>query len=143
MRHLESVEDLGGGRSRWVAAGPAGMRVEWEAEIINDVPNETIAWRSVEGSQIDNAGAVRFQPAPGDRGTEIRVTLEYNPPFGKPGALIAKLFGEEPQVQIDEDLRRFKQLIEAGEFPTIEGQPTGKSPRPQESLASAILRPSR
>lgn len=143
MRHLESVSDLGNGRSHWVAIGPAGVRVEWDAEIINDVKDQSISWKSIEGSQIENAGTVRFQPAPGDRGTEVRVTLEYNPPFGKPGALIAKLFGAEPESQIDEDLRRFKTLIEAGEIPTVEGQPTGKSPRPQEPLAVALAHPSR
>jgi len=143
MSHLKSVTDLGGGRSHWVATAPAGRTVEWDAEIINDVPNETIAWQSTEGSEIENAGAVRFHPAPGKRGTELHVTLEYNPPGGKAGALIAKLFGEEPEQQIDADLRRFKQMMEAGEAPTIQGQPTGKSPASQESDLTALLHPSR
>jgi uncharacterized membrane protein len=143
MSHLTSVVDLGGGRSHWVARGPAGRSVEWDAEIINDVPNETIAWQSIEGSEIENAGAVRFQAAPGKRGTELHVTLEYNPPGGKAGAFIARMFGEEPKQQVDQDLRRFKQMMEAGEAPTTEGQPTGKSPGRQESDLMAALHPSR
>jgi uncharacterized membrane protein len=143
MTHVKSVTDMGGGRSHWVAAAPAGKTVEWDAEIINDVPDQTIAWQSVEGSDIENAGAVRFQKAPGDRGTELRVTLEYNPPGGKAGALIAKMFGEEPEQQIDADLRRFKEMMEAGEVPTVQGQPTGKSPHRQESDLMAALHPSR
>lgn len=143
MSHVKSVTLLGGGRSHWVAEAPMGKTVEWDAEIINDVPNETIAWQSVEGSDVENAGAVRFQKAPGGRGTELHVTLEYNPPGGKAGALIAKMFGEEPEMQIDADLRRFKEMIEAGEAPTTEGQPTGKSPHRQESDLVAALHSSR
>jgi uncharacterized membrane protein len=143
MTHVKSVTDLGGGRTHWVASAPAGRTVEWEAEIINDVPNQIIAWQSLEGSDIENAGSVRFQPAPGGRGTELQVTLEYNPPGGTAGALIAKMFGQEPNQQVDADLRRFKQLMEAGEAPTTEGQPTGKSPGRQESDLVAALHPSR
>jgi uncharacterized membrane protein len=115
MRHLESVEDLGDGRSHWVAKGPAGMTVEWDATIIADVPGETITWRSLENSDVDNAGAVRFERAPGGRGTIVRVNLEYNPIGGVIGATVAKLFGEEPSQQLDDDLRRFKQVLEVGE----------------------------
>ena len=115
MRHLESVEDLGNGRSRWKAKGPAGMEVEWEATIIADVPNEVITWRSLDNSDVDNAGAVRFERAPGNRGTIIKVNIEYNPIAGPLGAAVAKLFGEEPQQQLDDDLRRFKQVMEVGE----------------------------
>jgi uncharacterized membrane protein len=115
MKHLESVNDLGNGRSHWVAKGPAGMSVEWDATIIADVPNEVITWRSLEGSDVDNAGAVRFQAAPGGRGTIVKVNIQYNPPAGVIGATIAKLFGEEPEQQLDDDLRRFKQVMEVGE----------------------------
>jgi uncharacterized membrane protein len=115
MRHLESVEDLGDGRSRWMAKGPAGMTVEWDATIVADVPGETITWRSLENSDVDNAGAVRFERAPGGRGTIIRVNLQYNPIGGVIGATVAKLFGEEPEQQLDDDLRRFKQVLEVGE----------------------------
>ena len=115
MRHLESVEDLGDGRSHWTAKGPAGMSVEWDATIIADVPGEVITWRSLENSDVDNAGAVRFQRAPGGRGTIVKVNLQYNPIGGVVGSAVAKLFGEEPEQQLDDDLRRFKQVMEVGE----------------------------
>ena len=116
MRHLESVTDIGGERSHWVAKAPAGKEVQWEAEITEDVPNERISWRSVEGSEVYNAGTVRFQPAPGGRGTEVRVEMEYDPPFGKLGSKVAMLFREEPGQQIQDDLRHFKQVMEVGEI---------------------------
>jgi uncharacterized membrane protein len=115
MRHLDSVIDLGDGRSRWKAKGPAGMEVEWDATIIADVPNEVITWRSLEGSDVDNAGAVRFERATGGRGTIIKVNIQYNPIGGVLGAAVAKLFGEEPEQQLNDDLRRFKQVLEVGE----------------------------
>jgi uncharacterized membrane protein len=115
MRHLEAVTDLGDGRSHWKAKGPAGMDVEWDATIIADVPGEVITWRSLEGSDVDNAGAVRFERAAGGRGTIVKVNIEYNPIGGVIGAAVAKLFGEEPEQQLDDDLRRFKQVMEVGE----------------------------
>lgn len=115
MRHLESVTDLGEGRSRWKAKGPAGMEVEWDATIIADVPGEVITWRSLENADVDNAGAVRFERAAGGRGTVVKVNLEYNPVGGVIGSTVAKLFGEEPEQQLDDDLRRFKQVLEVGE----------------------------
>jgi uncharacterized membrane protein len=127
MNHLESVSDLGSGRSHWVAKAPAGKTVEWDAEVYNEKENELIAWRSLEGADVDNAGSVRFEPAPEGRGTTVRVTLKYDPPAGKLGSLVAKLWGEEPSQQIEEDLRRFKQVMEAGEIPTTEGQSSGRS----------------
>jgi uncharacterized membrane protein len=126
MSHLDSVTVLDGGRSHWVAKAPAGRTVEWDAVIHAETDNELIAWRSTEGSQIPNAGSVRFRAAPGGRGTEVTVTLEYSPPLGPVGALLATLFGEEPGMQVREDLRRFKALMEAGEAPTTEGQPSGR-----------------
>jgi uncharacterized membrane protein len=115
MRHLESVEDLGDGRSHWTVKGPAGTTVEWDATIIADVPGKVITWRSLENSDVDHAGAVRFERAPGGRGTIVKVNIEYNPVGGVVGAAIAKLFGEEPEQQLDDDLRRFKQVLEVGE----------------------------
>ena len=115
MRHLESVTVLDGRRSHWKATGPAGTTVEWDAEIIDDRPNELIAWRSVEGADVANAGTVRFRPAPGGRGTEVTVELEYDPPGGVVGKTIAKLFREEPGQQVHDDLRAFKQVMEVGE----------------------------
>jgi uncharacterized membrane protein len=116
MAHLESVQVLDNNRSRWKAKAPAGTTVEWEAETIEDRPNELISWRSMPDASIPNSGSVRFKDAPGDRGTEIHVELRYDPPGGKVGALIAKLFGEEPQQQVKGDLRRFKQVMETGEI---------------------------
>jgi uncharacterized membrane protein len=127
MSHLQSVTLLEGGRSHWVAKAPAGRTVEWDAVIHAETDNELIAWRSVEGSQIPNAGSVRFRSAPGDRGTEVTVTLEYSPPLGQVGALLATLFGEEPGMQVREDLHRFKARMEAGIAPTTEGQPSGRA----------------
>lgn len=115
MSHLESVHVIDEKRSRWVAKAPAGTSVEWDAEIIEDRPNQLIAWRSLEGADVDNAGTVSFNPAPGGRGTEVSVELEYNPPGGALGAGIAKLFGEAPEQQIKGDLYRFKQVMETGE----------------------------
>lgn len=126
MGHLEEVTVMDDKRSHWVARGPAGMTVEWDAEILEDVPNEHLAWRSMEGADIDNAGVVRFEKAPGGRGTIVRVETHYRPPAGTTGMIIAKLFGEEPEIQIDGDLRRFKQMIETGEITTTVGQPAGK-----------------
>ena len=121
MRHLESVQ-VQGNRSHWVAKGPLGTRVEWDAEIYNENPNEMIAWRSLTGADVDSAGSVHFTPAMHGRGTEVRVVLKYNPPAGRIGAALARCLGEEPEQQIREDLDRFKQLVEAGEIPTIAGQ---------------------
>jgi uncharacterized membrane protein len=125
MKHLEAVESVDQRTSHWVARGPLDRNVEWYAEIINDIPNELIAWQSLEDSDVGTAGSVHFQPAPNGRGTEVRVRLRYDPPGGIIGAAFAKLFGEEPAQQIEGDLRRFKHIMEAGELPTTVGQPRG------------------
>jgi uncharacterized membrane protein len=124
MSHLESVEEHGD-HSHWVAKAPAGNSVAWRAEIVRETPNELIAWRSLPGAQIPNSGSVRFKELPTGRGTEIRVILEYAPPAGRLGALTARLFGEEPGLQVESDLRKFKQEMEAGETATTTGQPHG------------------
>ena len=126
MHNLEDVKVHDEKRSHWVAKGPASSKVEWDAEIINEIPNELIGWRSVEGSQIDNAGSVHFTPAPAGRGTEVKVVLRYDPPAGVMGARISRILGEDPAMNVQEDLRRLKRLIETGEIPTIEGQSTGR-----------------
>jgi uncharacterized membrane protein len=126
MRHLESVTVLDDRRSRWVAKAPAGRHVEWEAEITEDEPGRRLAWHSVEGSEVAHAGSVRFDPAPGGRGTEVHVSLEYAPPGGELGAKLARFLIEEPEHQIKDDLRHFKQWMETGEVATTEGQPTGR-----------------
>lgn len=121
MRHLESVEVLDERRSRWTAKGPAGTYVRWVAETTVDRENEWIAWRSLEGADVQNAGSVRFALAPADRGTEVRIELHYEPPAGSVGRGLAWIFGEEPGQQIHEDLHRFKQLMETGQIPLSEG----------------------
>jgi uncharacterized membrane protein len=115
MSHLEEVQVTGDRRSHWKAKAPAGKTVEWDAEITDDQPNRLIAWRSVGKADVDNSGSVRFVPAPGERGTEIHVEMHYNPPAGRLGAVVAKLFGEGPDWQVADDLRAFKQVMEVGE----------------------------
>lgn len=112
MSHLESVSVLDDRRSRWVAQSPLGTTVEWEAEINNEVPNKVIGWRSLEGSSVVTAGSVNFDALPNGRGTVVRVKLQYEPPGGRLGAWVAWLLGEEPSLQIHEDLQRFKQVME-------------------------------
>jgi uncharacterized membrane protein len=126
MNHLESVTTTPGGRSHWVARAPAGTTVEWDAEVYNEKENELIAWRSLDGADVDNAGSVRFEPAAGGS-TTVRVTLRYDPPGGALGAAVARLFGENPEQQIEEDLNRFKQVMETGATSTNEGQTSGRS----------------
>jgi uncharacterized membrane protein len=130
MRHLESVEHVGPGRTRWRAKAPAGATVEWEADVVAEREPDWIAWQSVPGSGIQNSGSVRFERAPGARGTEVRVQLEYRPPAGSIGRGVAWLFGEEPGLQVKEDLHRFKQLMETGEVPLSEGQGLWNPARP-------------
>lgn len=113
MDHLKEVTVTDRNKSHWVAKAPLGLSVSWDAEVINERPNELIAWRSLPGSDIDTAGSVHFTPAAGG-GTEVRVVLKYVPPAGKLGHAAAKLFGESPDQQIRSDLRRFKQLMEGG-----------------------------
>jgi uncharacterized membrane protein len=123
MRHVQSVERLTDTRSRWTACGPMGRTVSWEAEVIHDVPNELISWKSVGDSDVENAGTVLFRPGKGQ--TEVRVVLDYIPPAGRVGKLVAQLFGEAPEQTIREDLRRFKSLMETGEVATTGGQARG------------------
>jgi uncharacterized membrane protein len=118
MEHLVAVRVDSPARSHWTVKVPGGKTVEWEAEIVNDVPDEIVAWKSVGDPDVANAGAVNFSDAPGDRGTVVKVTLDYEPPGGKFGAVLARLFGEDPDRQVREDLRRFKQLMETGEITT-------------------------
>ncbi len=127
MMNLESVTLLDSVRSHWIANGPLGKRVEWDAEVYNEKENELIAWRSLETADVINAGSVRFQAGPEGHGTFVRVTVNYNPPAGAIGASLAKLLGAEPQQLIKEDLRRLKQIMEAGEMATIDGQTSGRA----------------
>ena len=135
MKHLKTVKQLDATRSHWEAEAPVGGTVSWDADIINDVPGELIAWHSVAGGDVDSAGSVRFRDGPVGRGTEVKVSLNYVPPGGKLGAAVAKLFGRSGEAEVREDLRRFKQLMEAGEVTTIEGQSHGA----RSALGKAVL----
>jgi uncharacterized membrane protein len=115
MDHLESVTVIDDTRSHWVAKGPAGTKVEWDAIIHNEVSDELIAWRSLPGAEVSNAGSVHFTPTPDGTGTDVRVVLSYEPPAGMLGVAVAKLLGEEPSKQVAEDLRRFKQVMDSGD----------------------------
>ena len=125
MAHLDSVEPQPDGRSHWRATGPGGMKVDWDAEIVTDRPGELIAWRTLPDAEVVHTGLVGFVTAPGDRGTEVHVDIEYAPPAGRAGSVIAKLFGEEPALQVRDDLRRFKQVMETGEVVRSDGTPEG------------------
>lgn len=135
MNHLESVKTTGEKTSHWKAKAPLGSSVEWDAELTSDVENEKIGWKSSEISEVPNSGTVEFLSTT-NRGTEVRVTLTYEPPAGKIGSLIAKLFGEEPSQQIADDLRRFKGLMETGLIMSIEGQPSGRETEKAKSFAA-------
>ncbi len=133
MRHLESVTNLDGGRSHWVTRGPGGAKVEWDAELVADVPGEMIAWQSLPGADVRNAGTVRFIPVPAGRGTEVHVELDYSPPAGSLGAVVAKLFRAEPGQQVRDDLKAFKSVMEAGEI--LYADITGKQDVERDDLA--------
>jgi uncharacterized membrane protein len=121
MNHLESVLETDGKRSHWVAKAPAGTTVEWDAEITEEREGEFIAWHSLEGSQVENYGSVSFERAAGGRGTIVKVEMEYTPPGGVLGAVVAKLFGDDPGQQAQEALRCFKQVMELGEVVVSDG----------------------
>jgi uncharacterized membrane protein len=126
MDHLESVTVIDETRSHWVAKAPAGTKVEWDAAIHNEIEDELIAWRSLPGSDVNNAGSVHFTPTTDGTDTEVLVVLSYEPPAGKLGAAVAKLLGEEPSKQVEDDLRRFKQVMEASEVRGNSKQPAGR-----------------
>jgi uncharacterized membrane protein len=118
MHAIERIEMSGGNRSVWTIKAPAGQHVTLETETVAVVENESIGWRSVEGSQIRTAGVVTFRDAPADRGTVVTAEIAYQPPGGDLGRLVAKLFQAEPNIQARHELKRFKQLMEAGEIAT-------------------------
>lgn len=117
MRHLERVDDLGNGRSHWVARGPGGRAFEWDAEIVHEVENTLITWRSLPGGDVATSGAVRFDPIRRGSSTQVTVALHFDPPAGRLGSAFAALVGREPSRMLREDLRRLKQLLETGELP--------------------------
>lgn len=113
MPHVEAVRDTGDGHSHWVVKGPAGSRVEWDAEIINDRPGEILSWQSLPGAEVENAGSVWFRGTDGGMETDVKVALLYQPPAGRVGASLARILGDAPEQQLDQDLARFKELVEA------------------------------
>jgi len=125
MGHLQSVT-TSGNRSHWVAYAPLVGRVEWDAETTEDRPNELIAWQSLPGSTVNTSGQVRFRPATGKRGTVVELSMNYDPPGGAVGAAAAWMFGQSGEQQVEEDLRRFKAIMETGEIASTEGQPSGR-----------------
>jgi len=141
MNHLESVTVTGERRSRWIALGPLGTRIAWDAEIVSDRPNEEIKWRSLPDSDVELDGLVRFTPAPGRRGTLIEVITVVIPPAGELGRAVAKIFGKDPNFMIRQDLRRLKALMETGEIPSVEGQTHG--PRSVKVATLRMLDPDR
>ena len=142
MYHLESVRSNGARASHWVARGPAGTRVEWDAEITADTPNELIAWRSLPGADVENSGIVQFEARPGGRGTIVRVEIEYRPPLGVAGSVVAKLFNASPEQQIYDDLHRMQQVIETGEVVRSDGSPEGMGTVLQSKGQPAATMPS-
>lgn len=136
MAHLESVTTTGEKTSFWKAKAPLGQTVEWNAEITSDVENERIGWQSTADASIPNSGVVEFNPT-STRGTEVRVVLTYEAPGGQLGALVAKLFGEEPSQQVYGDLCRFKSIMEAGTILDTEGQTSGRSDAGKAKAANA------
>lgn len=126
MQHVEAVRDLGAGRSHWIVRGPAGRRVEWDAIVHNEIPDDRLAWRTLPDSAVQSAGTVLFRDAPSGRGTEVHVELQYNPPAGILGAAVLQMLGEEPGQRLNDDLHRLKQILELGEIVTTRGQSSGR-----------------
>ncbi|HYD16466.1 MAG TPA: SRPBCC family protein [Candidatus Nanoarchaeia archaeon] len=141
MNHLSSVSVMPDGRSRWTAVGPLGSHVSWDAEIVNERENQSISWRSLPGSDVTVDGSVDFRSATGGRGTVVTTIMRYDPPGGPMGAAIAKLLGKDPSFMMRHDLRRMKALLEAGEIPTVEGQPHGR--RTLKAAVARVVNPDR
>lgn len=125
MENVRAVEALDARRSRWTVAGPLGSELVWDAEIVEEVPGERLVWRALEGGDIDHDGVITFLENPFGRGVEVRVEINYDPPAGVVGKIVAKLAQREPRIQLRRDLRRFKQLLETGEVPTSQAPDAG------------------
>ena len=129
MSHLDDVRVTGDRTSRWTASAPFGRTVEWDAVITDEVPTQRVSWRSTDDADVPNHGEVWFVPAPDGAGTEVHVRLAYDIPAGELGKAVAKYFGEEPHQQLDDDLRRLKQVLETGEVVRSDAAPWGKRAR--------------
>ena len=126
MQHVEAVQVVDATRTHWRVRAPLGQHVEWTAELFSDIPSQQLGWRTLAGSAVEHTGVVRFLPVSDDQSTRLDIELSYHAPFGKAGVILAKIFGGEPSQQIDDDLRRFKQLLETGEIATTTGQTSGR-----------------
>ncbi|HEX8438398.1 SRPBCC family protein [Archangium sp.] len=133
--NLLSVRNLEGGRSHWVFQGPAGVLLEWDSQVTEDTPGQRIEWNTLPGSKLPHTGTVRFEDAPGGRGTVVHLALHYHLPGGRAAAVAAKLLGEEPKQYLSRGLRQFKQLLETGEVATVDSQPHGQRSRLGRTLA--------
>jgi uncharacterized membrane protein len=140
MRTVEEIQVLDDRRSHWRVQGLAGKSVEWDSEITEDVPGERIAWRTLPGAEVQHTGVVRFAAAPGDRGTEVRLEMQYLPPGGMLGEKLAAMFGKDPSAQALEDLRNFKQVMETGDVVVSDGSRMGLQ-FPQHPAQPAALPP--
>lgn len=140
MQHVESVQ-ANGTRLHWVARGPLGARLSWDTEITDEKENEWMVWRSVEPSPLSHSGSVHFRPAAGNRGTVVTVAIQYQPLSSGVGKSLMELLGKAPEFQLREELRHFKQLMEAGEIPTTEGQPSGRRSAVVSLLRKAVREP--
>jgi uncharacterized membrane protein len=142
MRDVRSVEELDATRFRWTIDGPGGKPVTWDAEIVDEQPGRVLAWRTIGHSDIRHGGRVEFSEATGGRGTVVTIQMSYESPVGAIGPLLAGILGDDPETQIKSDLRRFKQLVETGEIPTIEGQSSGREEKEEgEALATRDRKP--
>lgn len=133
MNDIERIDVISPTQSHWVVKGPAGKSLEWDSQVVEDLPGRRIAWKSAEGADVDNHGWVEFRPAPGKRGTEVHALISYDAPGGLLGRLIAKALQHEPNTQARRELRRFKQLMETGEITSSEGPRGGKSNKNEDS----------
>ena len=137
MQHLESAVSTGEKRSHWVARGPLHLPLTWDAELVEERPNALLSWRSLPAADVDNTSTVRFRELPNGRGTEVRLRLAYAPPGGVAGVALAKLFKTLTARQLREALRHCKQIIEAGETPTIAHQPAAPASRLQHAVTES------
>ena len=127
FKYLESIQFTGNNKAHVVLKLPGNASTEFDAEIYTDVPNEVISWRSLDGSELQNAGSIRFSEAPMNKGTEVQMTVEFVPPGGAIGKALTELIGEVPAQYLGQFLREFKQLMETGEKATTEGQSSGRT----------------
>jgi len=138
MPNIESARKTGEKTSHWTSKRPMGRTFEWDSEIINEEPGRLLAWKSLPGGDVNNAGTVRFEPSTGGRGTVVTLQVNFEPPAGILGEAAARIIGEDPDTQARENLRRFKQLMETGVISTTEGQPAGRAATGPPDLGACV-----